>query len=409
MNYAELFFTAKTALLHRKGRTMLTMLGIIIGISAIIVTMSIGKGAEQAIADKIFAMGENYLYVHRGTLKSVKSVKGHKSKASKNLTLKDVEAIKSQITAVYKISPMNFTQATISFGGKILQIQIKSGNEDMLGILNRRIIFGYSFLPEHQQQAARVIVLGQLAAQELFGRKNPVGELVKLEGQLFKVIGVLARIENYFGIMDPNMDSYIPFATAKRYLLKEKNNNVAAIAISALTKDTVPKVYRQVRRVLRATRNLAHDSEDDFTIVDQQSIETAAKGSAQIIMLLLLIIASIALLVGGIGVMNIMLVCVSERTREIGIRMALGAKQQDILKQFLCEAVLLCLIGGIIGVSLGVSFSFALGKIIGWKILINWWSVLFSFGLTTGVGIFFGFYPARLAAQLSPVDALADK
>lgn len=409
MNLTELFFTAQTALLHRKGRTLLTMLGIIIGIAAIIVTMAIGKGAQQAITDKISAMGDNHLYVQRGSFKAAKSVKRSNGKLSRNLNLKDLQAIASQVAGVYKISPMTFSQSTISVGKKNFQVTIKSGNTDLLQILNRSVAQGYNFLPHHDKLKNRVILLGEATAKELFGRANPVGKTVKLENQMFVVLGVIAKIENYFGTQDPNNDCYIPFFTAKRYLLKENNSNVQAIVISAADKNLISTAYRQTRRVLRATRELEPDAEDDFVIIDQQTIETAAQGSAQIIMLLLLIIASIALLVGGIGVMNIMLVCVSERTREIGIRMALGARYRDILQQFLCEAVLLCIGGGCIGVLVGISVPLGLGKIIGWQVSINWWSVVFAFGLTTGIGIFFGFYPAKLAAELNPVEALAEK
>ncbi len=385
------------------------MLGIIIGIAAIIVTMAIGKGAQQAIEARIFAMGDNYLYIYKGLLNSVKKVKGPRSPAAKKLTLKDILAIKAQVAGVYRISPLAFANATVSAGGKNLQVTIKSGNEELFEILNRKFSAGHGFLPDHLVNKSRVIVLGELAAQELFGRREAVGQLIKLEGQLFKIIGVLERLENYFGMQDPNTDCYIPFTTAKRYLLRESNNAVAAIAISAFTKESVPQVYRQTRRVLRATHALLHDAEDDFTIFDQQSIERAAKGSTQIIMLLLLIVSSISLLVGGIGVMNIMLVCVSERTREIGIRMALGAKQRDILLQFLGEAVLLCLFGGALGVLLGVSVPLLLGKITGWQAVINWWSVLLSLLLTTAIGLFFGYYPAKMASKQSPVVALAER
>lgn len=409
MNESELFRTAFSALWHRKGRASLTMLGIIIGIAAIIATLAIGKGAQTVIKSKISSMGDNYLYIYRGNVKAGRKVKNANSEISKPITLRHVQAIVDQVQGISRVSPMVISRNVLVYGQKNIDTEIKAGNEHIFAILNRTIAKGMSFSPDHAEKKAKVIVLGSKTAKELFDWQDPIGKKVKLCEELFTVIGVVEEIENYFGISDPNTNSYIPFGAAKKHVLKEKGNRVGAVAISAQSGEMVEKVSRQVRRVLRAGHDLDEKSDDDFTIIDQQSIESAANASAQVITLLLLIIASISLMVGGVGVMNIMLVCVSERTREIGIRMALGATSKIIMRQFLYESILLCGSGGMIGVGLGVLIPKVLGYLTGWNTVVSPLSVIVSLGLTSVVGLFFGYYPAKVAAKLDPVQALAEK
>lgn len=409
MSESELLRTACSALWHRKGRASLTMLGIIIGIAAIIATLAIGKGAQSVIQSKISSMGDNYLYVYRGNVKAGRKVKNANAEISKPLTLRHLQAIIDQVQGVSRVTPMVISRNILVHGPKSIDTEIKAGNEHLFSILNRQIARGTSFTPDHVQAKAKVMVLGSKTAKELFGWEDPIGKKVRLADELFTVIGVAEEIVSYFGISDPNTSAYITFGAAKRHVLKEKGNRVGAIAISAQSREMVEKVSRQVRRVLRASHGLDEKSDDDFTIIDQQSIEGAANASAQVVTLLLLIIASISLIVGGVGVMNIMLVCVSERTREIGIRMALGATSKIIMRQFLYESILLCGSGGMIGVGIGILIPKVLGYFTGWNTVVSIWSVIVSLGLTSVVGVFFGYYPAKVAAQMDPVQALAEK
>ena len=310
---------------------------------------------------------------------------------------------------INSITPMAIVCKVMVYGAKSIDAQIKSGNEHVFSIMNRKIGLGEGFNSDHVEQKSKVIVLGSKVAEEIFGFIDAIGKKVKIENYLFTVIGVAEEVVNYFGIADPNTNVYMPFSTAKRFILKEKNDRVDAIAISAKSREMVQVVARQVRRVIRSRHNLDDQTDDDFSIIDQQSIESAANSSAQIITLLLMIIASISLIVGGVGVMNIMLVCVSERTREIGIRMALGATGKDIMWQFLYESVLLCGSGGLIGVIFGILIPKFLGFVTGWSPVISVWSIVIALGLTSGVGLFFGYYPAKVAAKMDPVKALAEK
>ncbi len=225
---------------------------------------------------------------------------------------------------------------------------------------------------------------------------------------IFTVIGTTKKIENYFGISDPNMEAYVIFDVAKQYLLKERDNRVGAIVMSSKTRESVNVVSRKAHRILRASHALGPQDNDDFTIIDQQSIEGAADASTRVITLLLLIIATISLIVGGVGVANIMLVCVAERTREIGIRMALGATNSVIMRQFLYESIMLCGFGGLLGVFLGALISKILALATGWKIVLSPWTVLFAFCLTTFVGLVSGYFPAKAASKLNPVQALEE-
>lgn len=409
MNELEILRTAFRALVYRKGRAILTMIGIVIGVAAIIATFAIGAGAQKSVKDKIYSMGQNHLCVYRGSIESGKKVKSPGRDPIKNLTLKDVKALCEQVDEILSISPMTIRSEIISYDQKNMDVQVKSGNENIFSILNRNIALGMAFSRDQVLKKNKVIVLGKKLAKELFGSQNPIGKRVKIKNMIFNVIGVAKKIENYFGIQDPNTEAYVIFEVAKQFLLKEKDNKVGAIVMSAKSREAVSVVARQARRVLRASHNLGQNESDDFTIIDQQSIEGAAEASAKVITLLLLIIAAISLVVGGVGVMNIMLVCVAERTREIGIRMALGATGKIILRQFLYESIILCGFGGIIGAVFGLAISKILGLATGWGDCVNLWSVAVSLGLTTLVGLISGYYPAKIASNMNPVRALAER
>lgn len=409
MSELEILRTAFRALAYRRGRAILTMIGIVIGVAAIIATFAIGAGAQKTVKDKIYSMGENYLSIYKGSIESGKKVNRPGANLTKNLTLKDLKALCEQVEGILSISPMTIRNEIISCGQKNMDVAIKSGNEELFSILNRKIALGSAISREQVAKKSKVIVLGKKLAKELFAKQNPIGKKVKIKNMIFTVIGVAKKIENYFGIADPNTDAYVVFDVAKQFLLREKDNRVGVIALSAISREAVGKVARQARRVLRASHNLGENESDDFTIIDQDSIEGAANASGRVMTLLLLMIAVISLIVGGVGVMNIMLVCVAERTREIGIRMALGATRRVIMRQFLYEAIILCGLGGIIGAFFGVIVSKILSLATGWGNSVSVWPIFVSLALTTLVGLISGYYPAKIASKMNPVTALAEQ
>lgn len=408
MSEIEIIRTACMALWHRRGRAFLTMIGVVIGVCAIIATLAIGAGARKSVKDKIYSMGENHLFVYRGVIESGKKVSRSNTAPTKYLTIKDLKALCEQIDEILSISPMTIRNEIISFGSKNIDVQVKSGNESIFAILNRKIEEGIGFTQDQVYKKSKVIVLANKLAKELLGSGNPIGKKVKIKNMIFTVIGTTKKIENYFGISDPNMEAYVIFDVAKQYLLKERDNRVGAIVMSSKTRESVNVVSRKAHRILRASHALGPQDNDDFTIIDQQSIEGAADASTRVITLLLLIIATISLIVGGVGVANIMLVCVAERTREIGIRMALGATNSVIMRQFLYESIMLCGFGGLLGVFLGALISKILALATGWKIVLSPWTVLFAFCLTTFVGLVSGYFPAKAASKLNPVQALEE-
>lgn len=410
MNEFLLGRVALHSLLHHKGRAILTMLGIIIGIGAIIATLAIGRGAEKKIHARITAMGENYIFVIPGNLLISGKTVTSKRTPTEKLRKPDVDAIRKLVPNIRAISPMLSIQETVGSQRKYISCEVKGGNEQFLGILRRDIARGVAINAQHVKKASKVVVLGKLAAETLFNsHTDPLGKKLKVGNTICTVIGVTAEVKDFFGFRDPNNDVIMPEPTVRQRLLKTHSDVIHGIAVKAESKEDLPTVQRQVRRIIRDRHSLRPNDPDDFTIFDQQSMAKAAEEASGILQLLLLIIASISLIVGGVGVMNIMLVSVTERTREIGVRMALGATSSIILRQFLYEALVLCLLGGTIGVILGGSLPTLFAWITGWQGEVSLTSIIAAFGVTTAVGLFFGYYPARKAARMNPVDALAER
>jgi putative ABC transport system permease protein len=410
MNELLLGRVAFRSLLHHKGRAILTMLGIIIGIGAIIATLAIGRGAEKKIHARITSMGENYLFVIPGNLLISGKTVTTKRKPTEKLRKSDVDTITKLLPTLSAASPMLSVQETVGTKNKYVSCEVKGGNETFLDILRRDIAKGVEINAQHVKKASKVVVLGKSIAESLFdAHTDPVGKKIKVGSTICTVIGVIAEIKDFFGFRDPNNDLFMPEPTMRQRLLKTHTDVVHGIAIKAASKEELPTVQRQVRRILRDRHMLRPNDPDDFTIFDQQSMAKAAEEASGILQLLLLIIASISLVVGGVGVMNIMLVSVTERTREIGVRMALGATGTIILRQFLYEALSLCLVGGTLGVILGGSLPMIFAWITGWEGEVTLVSIVAAFGVTTAVGLFFGYYPARKAARMNPVDALAER
>lgn len=380
-----------------------------IGIAAIIVTFSIGRGAEEAITAQILSMGENSIYVIPSSFIKHGALRGGVRSAT--LHERDVVAMKAQSLEIREITPMHMTAQVIEYMGKKASQNIIGCHHNMTEIDESKLNTGTFFNDYHIQHRSNVIVLGSTPAEELFGKIDPIGKVVLVNRQPFKVIGVMGKKPHYFGPRDPNERVFIPYTTSKKLFMipGESKDELTAIAIKLYNIEDSVSFLRKLKRILRFTHATRPDEEDPFVIFDQQTIEQVARDASAILKLFGLIAASISLIVGSIGVMNIMLVSVKERTREIGLRMAIGATQRAIRWQFLLESITLSLIGGMIGVGLGLIGQFAIGYGTNLAPVIELTPLLISLIVTALIGIFFGYYPARQASLLNPVDALLDR
>jgi len=411
MNAALLIATSLKSLNHHKGRSFLTMLGIIIGIASIIAILAIGNGAAEKTRRQILAQGQNYIFVHAGNWQTEGKVKSKKQKKEKRFTADDLDSLLRLIPSVAKVSPfVQAYQSRILYQGSIIVSDIKGGNEDGFDIIGRKLKRGNFFNQQHVQKSARVIVLGSQAAKDLFKFADPIGKIVHINNIPFVVIGVIHSIERgQFDYKDPNLEAFVPYTSLRKFLQRSRDAQFGAFVVSGRSMEEMPTTVKHLKRNLRSRRHLELGEPDDFFVYDQGSMMKAAEAAKAVLNLLLIIIAAISLLVGGIGVMNIMLVTVSERTKEIGIRMALGAPDRLILRQFLIESLIICFLGGLIGILFGLAIPFGAKYFTGWEVLITPSSIFIAFVSIFIVGIAFGYYPARKASQLSPVQALLDQ
>jgi len=409
MNLKLLIKISFNSIKKHKIRSFLTILGIIIGIASIIATLAIGHGAEEKIKKEILAAGDNYIYIHAGNWTQEGKIESNHKKKVHQLTSNDLRILKEQCREIKQISPFMYAQEVVSFEGNNILTEIKSGNNEIFNIINRKIKNGTIFTKGQTKKGEKVVVLGSKAAKDLFKSLEPVEKIIRINNIPFRVIGVLNKVESYSGVHNPNLNIFIPFNTLKKYIIHKRNNKVYNIIISANKNEEMPFLVRKLRNILRYRRRLSQKDSDDFMIYDQRSMLKAAHASASVLNIFLLIIALISLIVGGIGVMNIMLVSVSERTREIGIRMALGATDKLILRQFILEAIALCFIGGIFGVFAGITIPYITSFFTKWPVVIKTSFMLSAFTTTTLIGIIFGYYPAKKASRLNPVEALSEK
>lgn len=402
MRMWETFRIAIDSLLRQKTRAMLTMLGIIIGVGAVIAMVAIGQGATTAVETQIASLGTNVLIVFSSASQSG-GVSGGAG-TSQSLTLDDIQAIREQCPSVGAITPSANTNRQIIAGNMNWNTRIQGGNTDFFHIRDWRLGSGEFFTEADMRGATKVAVLGKTVVDNLFPGQDPVGQTIRVANQPFQVVGVLApKGQNAMG-QDQDDIIIAPFSTVQRKI--QGSDRVGNILISAVSKDLIPQAQQEVRDVLRARHKLQEWQEDDFTIRTQTDIASAATSTSSIMTTLLGSIASVSLIVGGIGIMNIMLVSVTERTREIGIRMSIGARRRDILQQFLFEAIMLSVVGGLIGVGIGLGTSSLISKLAGWPVFVSLGSVALAFSFSAAVGLFFGFYPARKASMLSPIEAL---
>jgi len=405
MNFPMTLRIALKALGRNKMRSSLTMLGIIIGVGAVIAMIAIGSGAKARIQEQIASMGSNLLIVLSGSATSGGIRYG--SGSVPTLTVEDSKAIASELSAVKYAAPVLQGVAQIVFGNQNWATITFASTPEVLLIRDWPISKGRSITQSDVEGAAKVCLLGQTVVDNLFGDIDPVGQVVRIKQFPFTVVGVLSLKGQTTWGQDQDDVVYVPLTTGQRLLFGQQfPGMVRSIAVQATGPDTMNLAEDQITGLLRQRHRIRTNQDNDFSVRNLTEAMSAAEESAKVMSILLGAIASISLLVGGIGIMNIMLVSVTERTREIGIRMAVGARGQDILWQFLVEALVLSLIGGIIGIILGVGASQLISRMFKWPTLISVQALLLSFSFAGGVGIFFGFYPARKAAQMDPIEAL---
>lgn len=393
------------ALRVNKMRSALTMLGIIIGVGAVIAMLAVGTGARTKIAQQISSIGSNLLMILPGatTAGGVRMGAG----TQPTLTMGDAEAIKKESPAVADVAPTLSGVAQIVYGHQNWSTGVVGTTPSMLNVRDWPLASGRPFAEQDVKSATKVALLGQTVVENLFGEMDPVGQIIRIKKVPFTVIGVLERKGQSPGGQDQDDTIYVPVTTAQKKLFGTAfPGMVRIIMVKARSIGDLTSAERQINELLRQRHRIGPKQENDFTVRNLTQFMQAAEQSTRVMTLLLGAIASVSLIVGGIGIMNIMLVSVTERTREIGIRMAVGAKTWDIRLQFIIEALVLSLIGGIVGIITGVSGSKILSIIAGWPTIVSPLSILLAFGFSGLVGIFFGFYPAYKASLLDPIEAL---
>jgi putative ABC transport system permease protein len=393
------------ALWVNKMRSALTMLGIIIGVGAVIAMVALGTGASRKIAEQISSMGSNLLIVLPGATTSGGVRMGAGSQPT--LTMADAEAIQKECPAVADAAPIHNGTAQVVYSHLNWSTGIIGTTPSLLAVREWDLSAGRSFTTQDVKSATKVCLLGQTVVDYLFGEQNPIGQTIRIKNVPFTVIGVLARKGQNAQGQDQDDTIMVPVTTAQKKLFGTQfPGMVRIITVKAKSAEDLAAAEQQVNELLRQRHHIGQKQESDFTVRNLTQIMQAREESTKVMTLLLGAIASVSLLVGGIGIMNIMLVSVTERTREIGIRMAIGAKTWDIRLQFIIEALTLSLIGGVIGIITGVTTAIVLSSISGWPTVVSILSVLLAFSFSGFIGIFFGFYPAYKASLLNPIDAL---
>ncbi|MDA8168119.1 MAG: ABC transporter permease [Nitrospiraceae bacterium] len=393
------------ALRVNKMRSALTMLGIIIGVGAVITMLAVGTGASRQIAAQVQSMGSNLLIILPGSTTSGGLRMGAGTQPT--LTMADADAILRESPAVADVAPVLSGSAQVVYGNQNWSTVITGTTPSMINVRDWQIASGRSFTPDDVKNALKVCILGQTVIDNLFGDADPVGKTVNIMNVPFTVIGALAPKGQSTMGQDQDDTIYVPVTTAQKKLFGTPfPGMVRIILVKAKSADELNNAQSDITGILRQRHHIGPKQDDDFTVRNLTQMMQMAEQSTKIMTLLLGAIASVSLLVGGIGIMNIMLVSVTERTREIGIRMAIGAKTWDIRLQFIIEALILSMLGGIAGIILGVGGSKVLSAIAGWPVAVSPLSIFLAVGFSAAVGIFFGFYPAYKASLLNPIDAL---
>jgi putative ABC transport system permease protein len=407
MNTLQLLRVALRSLAVNKLRSALTMLGIVIGVGAVIVMIAVGAGAQQRVEEQIRALGSNLLLVMPGSTTAGGVRMGFGSGST--LTEDDVLAVNREIPEALA-APALRGSAQVVWGNANWSTQIYGVTPEYLDVRQWPLASGRSFEPAEMAGAGKVALIGATVARQLFGSSDPVDQVIRIKRVPFTIVGVLETKGQ--SLMGTDQDDLIlmPLSTARTRVIGSANaakqRSVGTIWVKVADGLDTKVVEDQVRGLLRQRHRLQAGADDDFSLRNLQEVMSAQEASSRVLALLLAAVASVSLLVGGIGIMNIMLVSVTERTREIGLRMAVGARTRDILGQFLVEAVTLSLIGGLIGVALGVGAAVAIANFAGWRVALSPEAVALAVAFAFVIGVFFGFYPARKAARLNPVEAL---
>ena len=409
MNYTNLLKIALRAIAANKTRSFLTALGIIIGIASVITMLAVGQGTKQSIQANIAEMGSNMIMISPGADRRG----GVRQEASSMETLKltDYETIKDECKYIKAVSPMVSSSGQFIYGNENTPSSIYGVNQDYLEIRQISVADGEVFTDSEVKTSAKVCILGQTVVDNLFpDGSDPIGKVVRFNSIPFRVIGVLKK--KGYNSMGMDQDDLVlaPYTAVMKRILAQ--TYLSGIQCSAITEGATDKATEEISTILRRNHKLKEATEtteadeDDFTIRSQEELASMMNSTTDMLTILLGCVAGISLVVGGIGIMNIMYVSVTERTREIGLRMSVGARGMDILNQFLIEAILLSVTGGIIGVVLGIGASYSIKLFAHWPIAIQAWTIVMSFAVCTFTGVFFGWYPAKKAAQLDPIEAI---
>jgi putative ABC transport system permease protein len=409
MNYTNLLKIALVAIAANKMRSFLTALGIIIGIASVITMLAIGQGTKQSIQANISEMGSNMIMISPGA--DMRGGVRQDASSMETLKLTDYQAIKDECSYVKAVSPLVNKSGQWIYGNNNTPSTLYGINQDYLEIRQISVSDGEMFTDADVKSSAKVCILGQTVVDNLFpDGSDPVGKVVRFNSIPFRVIGVLKK--KGYNSMGMDQDDLVlaPYTTVMKRILAQ--TYLGSIQCSAITEGVTDKATEQITTILRRNHKLKDATEnseaddDDFNIRSQEELASMMNSTTNMLTILLGCVAGISLIVGGIGIMNIMYVSVTERTREIGLRMSVGARGIDILNQFLIEAILLSVTGGIIGVLLGVGASYAINILAKWPISIELWTIVMSFAVCTFTGVFFGWYPAKKAAQLEPIEAI---
>ncbi len=402
MKTSNLIRVAMRSITRNKMRSLLTMLGIIIGVSAVIVMIAIGSGAQSKIQEQIGNLGTNMIVITPGSTSQGGTSGGAGS--FNRLTVDDAVNLKREGTLLAAVSPVIITRTVAIARNGNWRTFIYGVDTDYQAIRDWATSSGVFFDQNDVRSMRKVAVIGHTVAENLFPGEEPVGQQVRIRGVPVTVVGVLTEKGQTASGNDQDDVILLPYTTVKTRMAGHQF--IPQILASAFTARDIPAAENEAQAIMRESHHLIAGEDDDFTVRNQSQLADAQKSATRVMTLLLASIAGISLLVGGIGIMNMMLVSVTERTREIGIRMAIGARGSDVLTQFLVESVVMCLLGGALGVGLGFAASTVVGRLSGWVTVINPQTVVVALLFSVGVGVFFGFYPARKAARLNPIEAL---